>query len=96
VRNALIEEQRQRKLERRREMERKKKEEEAARRKAEEEKAAQEARADLFGDDSKPASQRDTPKPVEKEQSKGLPTFRKPKLDDDIIASLDIGVDIEI
>jgi RNA polymerase-associated protein RTF1 len=94
VRKALIEEQRQKKLERRREIERKKKEEEeAARKKAEEEKAAED---DLFGGDSKTEDQRDTPKPAEKEQAKGLPTFRKPKLDDDIIASLDIGVEIEI
>lgn len=39
-----------------------------------------------------------TPKPQEKKKTerKGLPTFRKPKMDDDILASMDIGIDIEI
>lgn len=36
------------------------------------------------------------PKKKEKTERKGLPTFRKPKMDDDIIASMDIGLDIEI
>jgi RNA polymerase-associated protein RTF1 len=50
---------------------------------------------DLFDGDSSRAS---TPKPPEKKKTerKGLPTFRKPKMDDDIIASMDIGIDIEI
>jgi hypothetical protein len=29
-------------------------------------------------------------------ERKSLPTFRKPKMDDDIIAGMDIGMDIEL
>jgi RNA polymerase-associated protein RTF1 len=49
----------------------------------------------LFDGDSSRAT---TPKPMEKKkvERKGLPTFRKPKMEDDIIASMDIGLDIEI
>jgi len=79
----------------------------ALRMKAEEEakKAAAEAEATkqsldvdaLFDGDG--SSRATTPKPQgekKKTERKGLPTFRKPKMDDDIIASMDIGVDIEI
>jgi RNA polymerase-associated protein RTF1 len=85
---------------------RKRAEQEARRKKAAEEEAkkAQDAAAltkgslevdALFDGDSSRAT---TPKPQEKKKTerKGLPTFRKPKMDDDIIASMDIGVDIEI
>jgi RNA polymerase-associated protein RTF1 len=45
------------------------------------------------------ASSRDgTPKPEQrkKTEKKGLPTFRKPKMEDDFIAMMDIDVDIDI
>jgi RNA polymerase-associated protein RTF1 len=45
------------------------------------------------------SSRATTPKPQadkKKIERKGLPTFRKPKMDDDIIAGMDIGMDIEI
>lgn len=101
VRKAQLEQQRLKKTEQK---------QAAARRKAEDEaKKAQEAAAlskshldvdALFdGDGSSRAS---TPKPStqdkekKKTERKGLPTFRKPKMDDDIIASLDIGGDIEV
>ncbi|KAF2651026.1 hypothetical protein K491DRAFT_707279 [Lophiostoma macrostomum CBS 122681] len=79
-----------------------KKAEEAAKLKAEEEKAA--ARKanldDLFEGDSRAGTPRGgTPRPggeKKKEAKKGLPTFRKPKMDDDIIASMDLGINIEI
>ena len=52
----------------------------------------------LFDGDA--SSRASTPNPQQsnkkKTERKGLPTFRKPKMDDDIIASMDIGVDIEI
>lgn len=56
---------------------------------------------DLFDGGSSRGSSvpRDGPKveKVEKKpERKGLPTFRKPKMDDDIMASMDIGLDIEI
>ncbi|KAF2116204.1 hypothetical protein BDV96DRAFT_645539 [Lophiotrema nucula] len=105
VRKALIEERKQRDIARK-----KREAEHAAKVKVEaEKKAAEEAKAkmlkvptidDLFeGSDrsrsATPAISRvGTPKPGEKK--KGLPTFRKPKMEDDIIASIDIGVDIEI
>ena len=97
VRKAQLEQQRQKKLEQK---------QAAARRIAEEEaKKAQEADAvnkkslevdALFDADG--SSRASTPKPQDKQKTerKGLPTFRKPKMDDDIIASMDIGVDIEI
>jgi len=98
IRKAQIEE-RQEKLKAR-----KRAEQDARRKKAEEEQKMKEkekrdllAVDDLFDGESSRAS---TPKPnaVEKKKTerKGLPTFRKPKMDDDIIASMDIGVDIEI
>ncbi|OAG12214.1 plus-3-domain-containing protein [Paraphaeosphaeria sporulosa] len=91
---------------------RKRAEDDARRKKAEEEKRkAEEERKnllsvdDLFDGGSSRASsvaKEETPKPEgeakkkEKSERKGLPTFRKPKMDDDIIASMDIGLDIEI
>ncbi|KAF1845418.1 plus-3-domain-containing protein [Cucurbitaria berberidis CBS 394.84] len=97
VRKAQLDQQRQKKFEQKKE---------AARRKAEEEAKKAQAEAMLNknnldvdalfdGDGSSRAS---TPKPQEKKKTerKGLPTFRKPKMDDDIIASMDMGVDIEI
>lgn len=99
VRKALIEERRADiQLRKQREAEaRKKREAEEAKKKADEEKAAQKARnAELFGDDSKAGTpETDAPKP-KKEKPKGLPTFRKLQMDDDILASMDIGVEIEI
>jgi RNA polymerase-associated protein RTF1 len=97
VRKALIEERRRDIQDRkRREAEwQKKKAEEEAKKKAEDEKAAQ-GIDDLF--DSRAGTPRaGTPKPGEKkEKKKGLPTFRKPKMDDDIIAGMDLGLEIEI
>ena len=97
VRKAQLDQQRQKKIEQRREAARRKAEEEA--KKAQEEAELKKKHLDvdaLFdGDGSSRAS---TPKPQDKKKTerKGLPTFRKPKMDDDIIASMDIGVDIEI
>lgn len=99
VRKAQLEQQRQKKIEQKKEAARRKAEEEA--RKAREEEAqkkkALEVDALFDGDASSRAS---TPNPQQpnkkKTERKGLPTFRKPKMDDDIIASMDIGVDIEI
>lgn len=92
VRKVQLEQQRQKKMEQKKE---------AARHRAEEEarKALEEQSLDvdaLFdGDGSSRAS---TPKPQEtkKTERKGLPTFRKPKMDDDIIANMDLGIDIDI
>lgn len=84
---------------------RKRAEDEARRKKAEEEKKNLLSVDDLFDGGSSRASsvpKEGTPKPEgevkkkEKTERKGLPTFRKPKMDDDIIASMDIGLDIEI
>jgi RNA polymerase-associated protein RTF1 len=100
VRNALVEERRATQNERK-QRERaaaQRRADEAARKKEEEEKAARKT-DDLFEGDSRAGTPRaGTPKPGEKkkEARKGLPTFRKPKMDDDIIASMDIGVEIEI
>ncbi|KAJ4371527.1 RNA polymerase-associated protein rtf1 [Neocucurbitaria cava] len=97
VRKAQLEQQRQKKMEQKKEAARRKAEEEA--KKAQEEAALSKKNLEvdaLFdGDGSSRAS---TPKPQDKKKTerKGLPTFRKPKMDDDIIASMDIGVDIEI
>jgi RNA polymerase-associated protein RTF1 len=95
VKKALQDQQREKKLEQRKE---------AARRKAEDE--AKTAAAitkrsldvDALFDGGDGSSRAGTPAPQEKKKTerKGLPTFRKPKMDDDIIASMDIGVDIEI
>lgn len=100
VRKALIEERRRDMQDRkRREREHlKQKAEEEAKKKAEEEKAAK-TLDELFEGDSRAGTPRaGTPKPGEKkkELKKGLPTFRKPKMDDDIIANMDFGVEIEI
>jgi multidrug efflux pump subunit AcrA (membrane-fusion protein) len=101
VSKALAEERMRAKKQRDMEI-RKRMEAEEARKKAEAEKAAQaqlDGTDDLFDD----ASRTVTPQPngvkpdeEKKEQPKGLPTFRKSKMDDDIIASIDIGVDLEI
>ncbi|KAF2739790.1 hypothetical protein EJ04DRAFT_508640 [Polyplosphaeria fusca] len=106
VRQALIEERHQAKREqRRREMEfKKKRAEEDAKKKAEEDKKLLRVPNidDLFdGSDrsrsATPATARaGTPKLGEKREKKGLPTFRKPKMEDEIIAAIDIGIDIEI
>ncbi|KAF2036684.1 plus-3-domain-containing protein [Setomelanomma holmii] len=98
VKKALQEQQRERKMEQRREAARRKAEEEA--KKAQAEVDAKKPTLDvdaLFDGDA--SSRATTPKPQgekKKTERKGLPTFRKPKMDDDIIASMDIGVDIEI
>ncbi|KAB2110561.1 hypothetical protein AG0111_0g1847 [Alternaria gaisen] len=102
VRKAQLDQQRQKKMEQKKEMARRKAEEEA--RKAQEEEAARknnnlDVDALFDGDASSRAS---TPNPQQPQQGKkkterkGLPTFRKPKMDDDIIANMDIGMDIEI
>ncbi|KAL5118843.1 RNA polymerase-associated protein rtf1 [Pleosporales sp. CAS-2024a] len=98
VKRALQEQQREKKMEQRKEAARRKAEEEA--RKAQEAAALQKQSLEvdaLFDGDA--SSRATTPKPQgdkKKTERKGLPTFRKPKMDDDIIASMDIGVDIEI
>ncbi|KAF2796949.1 plus-3-domain-containing protein [Melanomma pulvis-pyrius CBS 109.77] len=100
IRQALIDAKKAERHEQRRrerEMQRKKAEEDL-KRKAEEEKVKKQRHLDvdaLFEGDSSRAG---TPKPQEKKKTerKGLPTFRKPKMEDDIIAMMDIGVDIEI
>jgi RNA polymerase-associated protein RTF1 len=98
VKKALQDQQRERKLEQRREAARRKAEEESKLAQAEAELKKQSLDVDaLFDGDG--SSRATTPKPQadkKKTERKGLPTFRKPKMDDDIIASMDIGVDIEI
>ncbi|KAH3949720.1 hypothetical protein HBI56_024750 [Parastagonospora nodorum] len=98
VKKTLQDQQREKKIEQRREAARRKAEEEAKKAQAEAAAKKQTLEVDaLFdGDGSSRAS---TPKPQadkKKSERKGLPTFRKPKMDDDIIASMDMGVDIEI
>ncbi|KAL1801404.1 hypothetical protein ACET3X_001746 [Alternaria dauci] len=99
VRKAQLEQQRQKKMEQKKEMARRKAEEEA--KKAQEEAAAKsnnnlDVDALFDGDASSRASTPNPPQGKKKTERKGLPTFRKPKMDDDIIASMDIGMDIEI
>jgi RNA polymerase-associated protein RTF1 len=95
VKKALQDQQREKKIEQRKETARRKAEEEAR-------KAQDESKKNLDVDalfDGDGSSRATTPKPQtdkKKTERKGLPTFRKPKMDDDIIASMDIGVDIEI
>jgi RNA polymerase-associated protein RTF1 len=106
VRQALLDEQRQRKQEqKKRDLEFRKKMAEEEAKKAEEEKKKLlkvPGIDDLFeGSDrsrsATPAMGRSgTPKPAEKREKKGLPTFRKPKMEDEIIAAIDIDVDIVI
>lgn len=111
IRAALIEEKRlaKRQNEQRAREQARKKEEEAAKKKAEEEKKVRKALLDvddLFEGTSRattPLSRTGTPKPAggegmgkKKEVKKGLPTFRKPKMDDDVIASMDLGLEIDI
>ncbi|KAL6702906.1 RNA polymerase-associated protein rtf1 [Coniothyrium glycines] len=97
VRKVQLDQQREKKTEQRKAAARRKAEEEAQ--KAQEEAIAKSSHLDvdaLFDGDS--SSRATTPKPSDKPKTerKGLPTFRKPMMDDDIIASMDIGVDIEI
>ena len=97
MRKAQLEQQRQKKWEQKKEAARRKAEEEA--RKAQEEAVQVKNLLEpdpLFDGDG--SSRATTPKPQDKKKTekKGLPTFRKPKMDDDIIASMDIGLDIEI
>lgn len=103
VRKALIEERRYA-IQQRKKFEkeqREKKAAEEAQKKAEEEKAKAKAAKkanhdDLFDEDERAGTPRQGTPKVEKEKKRGLPTFRKPKMDDDIIASMDLGVDIDI
>ena len=105
VRQALIEERRQALAQRKqheKEAVRKKAEEEAMRKTEEDKKKA--SLDDLFDGDSRAGtplagtSRAGTPKPGEKKKElrKGIPTFRKPQMDDDLIAAMDFGVEIEI
>jgi RNA polymerase-associated protein RTF1 len=100
VRKAQLEQQRQKKMEQKKEAARRKAEEEA--KKAQEEEAAKKKNLDVDAlfDGESGVSRGNTPQPgvvpKKKTERKGLPTFRKPKMDDDIIASMDLGVDIEI
>ncbi|KAJ4295434.1 RNA polymerase-associated protein rtf1 [Kalmusia sp. IMI 367209] len=109
IRKAQLEERQEKmKARKRAEMEARKKRAEEERKRAEEKEAKAKSDLlsvdDLFDGGSSRASSvpRDaTPKPdvgekKKKTERKGLPTFRKPKMDDDIIASMDIGLDIEI
>ncbi|KAJ8118332.1 hypothetical protein OPT61_g665 [Boeremia exigua] len=95
VRKVQLEQQRQKKLEQKKEAARKRAEEEA--KKAQEEAALKSETDALFGDDDV-SSRATTPKPQDKKKTerKGLPTFRKPKTDDDFIASMDLDIDIAI
>jgi RNA polymerase-associated protein RTF1 len=98
VKKALQDQQREKKMEQRRLAERRKAEEEAKIAQAEAAMKKQTLDVDaLFDGDG--SSRATTPKPQadkKKTERKGLPTFRKPKMDDDIIAGMDIGMDIEI
>jgi RNA polymerase-associated protein RTF1 len=83
-----------------------------AKRKADEEKASlKPGFDDLFDTESATGTPRagtpanggsraGTPKPGEKKKDKelrkGIPTFRKPQMEDDLIAAMDFGVEIEI
>ncbi|KAF1929915.1 plus-3-domain-containing protein [Didymella exigua CBS 183.55] len=98
VRKVQLEQQRQKKMEQKKEAARKRVEEEA--RKALEDAQLNTDTDALFADDgaSAPSSRASTPKPGEKKTGgrKGLPTFRKPKTDDDFIANMDLDIDIAI
>ncbi|CAA9962534.1 hypothetical protein CFE70_005960 [Pyrenophora teres f. teres 0-1] len=101
VRKAQLEQQRERKLDQKKRAAQQKAEEEARKAKEEADKKKQTLDVDaLFDGDA--SSRATTPNPGQqqaakkKTERKGLPTFRKPKMDDDIIASMDIGMDIEI
>jgi RNA polymerase-associated protein RTF1 len=95
VRKVQLEQQRQKKMEQKKEAARKRAEEEA--RKAQEEASLKSETDALFGD-GETSSRASTPKPQDKKKTerKGLPTFRKPKTDDDFIASMDLDIDIAI
>ena len=98
VRKVQLEQQRQKKMEQKKEAQRKRAEEEA--RKALEEARIKSDTDALFGDDETVTSSgTSTPKPGEpkkKTERKGLPTFRRPKTDDDFIANMDLDIDIAI
>ncbi len=95
VRKVQLEQQRQKKLEQKKEAARKRAEAEA--RKAQEDAVKKSETDALFGDDTT-SSRASTPKPGEKKKTerKGLPTFRKPKTDDEFIAGMDLDIDIAI
>lgn len=102
VRKVQLEQQRQKKMEQKKEAARKRAEEEARKAQEEAKNAQEEARLRsetdaLFGDGDV-SSRAGTPKPHEKKKTerKGLPTFRKPKTDDDFIANMDLDIDIAI
>ncbi|OSS51074.1 hypothetical protein B5807_04689 [Epicoccum nigrum] len=98
VRKVQLEQQKQKKMEQKREAQRKRAEEEA--RKALEDAKIKSETDALFGDDDAVTSSgTSTPKPGEgkkKSERKGLPTFRRPKTDDDFIANMDLDIDIAI
>jgi RNA polymerase-associated protein RTF1 len=98
VRRVQLEQQKQKKMEQKREAQRKRAEEDA--RKALEEAKIKSETDALFGDDDAVVSSgTSTPKPGEakkKSERKGLPTFRRPKTDDDFIANMDLDIDIAI
>ncbi|KAF2706954.1 hypothetical protein K504DRAFT_385219 [Pleomassaria siparia CBS 279.74] len=99
VRQALIDSKKADRAEQRRKEKEmlRKKAEEAAKQKAEEEKSKKQRHLDVDALFEGGSSRDGTPKPEKKKTvRKGLPTFRKPKMDDDIIASMDIGLDIDI
>lgn len=105
VRKAQLEQQRERKIEQKKKIAQQKAEEEArkAQEEAEQKKKNQMLDVDALFDGDDASSRGTTPNPGQQQQAakkkterKGLPTFRKPKMDDDIIASMDIGMDIEI
>lgn len=98
VRKVQLDQQRQKKLEQKKEAARKRAEDES--RRAQEEAQLKSDTDALFGDGapSAPSSRAGTPRPADRKKSerKGLPTFRKPKTDDDFIANLDLDFDIAI
>lgn len=98
MRKVQLDQQKQKKMEQKREAQRKRAEEEA--RKALEDAKIKSETDALFGDDDAVISSgTSTPKPGEtkkKSERKGLPTFRRPKTDDDFIANMDLDIDIVI
>lgn len=89
VRRVQLDQQRQKKLDQKKEAARKRAELDART-------ARDDATTDaLFADDAA-AERASTPRPAERTARKGLPTFRKPKTDDDFIASMDLDFDIAI
>ena len=100
IRQALIDSKKADRAEQRRKEKEaaKKKAEEDARAKAEEEKAKNKRHLEVDALFDGASSRDGTPKPEQKKKTekKGLPTFRKPKMEDDFIAMMDIDVDIDI